>query len=82
MADMIRRGGKRRGKIATEGQTGGPVAQPRPSESAATPSQTTRQAEMAKLTPEEAREKGRELLRKIFFRSGPLPMAPDQEAGK
>jgi len=22
------------------------------------------------------------LLRKIFFRSGPLPMAPDQEGGK
>jgi hypothetical protein len=32
---------------------------------------------MAKLTPEEAKKKGSELLRNIFFRSGPLPMAPD-----
>ena len=87
MSDEIQRGAKRTRKIPAPAKTALPMNQPKttsveaPTVSRA-PAQQTTQADMAKLTPEEARKKGSELLRNIFFRSGPLPMAPDQEPGK
>jgi hypothetical protein len=87
MSDEIQRGGKRTRKIPAPAKTALPMDQPKtPSAEAPTvssePAQKAKQADMAKLTPEEAKKKGSELLRNIFFRSGPLPMAPDQEPGK
>jgi hypothetical protein len=82
MQDEIQRGGKRIRKIPAPAKAALPNYQPKtPSAEAAPvtsePAQKATQAEMAKLTPEEARKKGSELLRNIFFRSGPLPMSTD-----
>jgi hypothetical protein len=69
MSDEIKRGGKRtRKRTADEGENQ-PAEQPK-----ANP--------YASLTPEEAEAKASELLRNIFFRSGPVPMAPDLQEGK
>ena len=66
MSDEIKRGGKRIRKThAAEGEKQ-PAEQPK-----ANP--------YASLTPEEAKAKASELLRNIFFRSGPVPMAPDSQ---
>ena len=82
MSDEIQRGGKRTKKIPAAAKTALPMDQPKtPTAEAPTvssePAHQSTQADMAKLTPEEARKKGSELLRNIFFRSGPLPMSPD-----
>ena len=82
MSDEIQRGAKRTKKIPAPAKTALPIDQPKtPAAEAPTvssePVQKATQADMAKLTPDEARNKGSELLRNIFFRSGPLPMAPD-----
>ena len=82
MSDEIQRGAKRTRKIPAPAKTALPMDQPKtPAADAppglSEPARHATQAEMAKLTPEEARKKGSELLRNIFFRSGPLPMAPD-----
>ncbi len=82
MSDKIQRGAKRTRKIPAPAKTAlsmdqlkTPAAEAPPVTSE--PAQKATQADMAKLTPEDARKKGSELLRNIFFRSGPLPMAPD-----
>jgi hypothetical protein len=82
MSDEIQRGGKRTRKIPAPAKTALPMDQPKTTPAEAPPvssetAQQAKQADMAKLTPEEAKNKGSELLRNIFFRSGPLPMAPD-----
>ena len=82
MSDEIQRGAKRTKKIPAAAKTALPMDQPKTTSAEAPPvssepAQKATQADMAKLTPEEARKKGSELLRNIFFRSGPLPMAPD-----
>ena len=82
MSDEIQRGAKRTRKIPAPAKTALPMDQPKTTSAEAPPvsskpAQQATQAEIAKLTPEEARKKGSELLRNIFFRSGPLPMSPD-----
>ena len=69
MSDEIQRGGKRTKKIlAGEAKLGLEKQESPPGEPEAV---STRQESKADT-----------LLRNIFFRSGPLPMAPDQEPGK
>jgi hypothetical protein len=82
MSDEIQRGAKRTKKIPAPAKTALPMDQPKTTSAEAPPvssepAQQATQAEIVKLTPEEARNKGSELLRNIFFRSGPLPMSPD-----
>jgi hypothetical protein len=82
MSDEIQRGAKRTRKIPATAKTALPIDQPKTPVAEAPPvssepARQATQADMAKLTPEEARKKGSELLRNIFFRSGPLPMSPD-----
>ena len=82
MSDEIQRDAKRTRKIPAPAKTALPMDQLKtPAAEAPTvssePAQQATQADMAKLTPEEARNKGSELLRTIFFRSGPLPMSTD-----
>ncbi len=82
MSDEIQRGGKRTRKIPAPDKTALSMDQPKTPATEAPPgisepAQQGTQADMAKLTPEEARKKGSELLRNIFFHSGPLPMSPD-----
>ena len=85
MSDEIQRDAKRTRKIPAPAKTALPIDQPKtpaaesPTASSKPAQQATQatQTEILKLTPEEARKKGSELLRNIFFRSGPLPMAPD-----
>jgi hypothetical protein len=82
MSDQNQRGGKRSKKIPAPAKTALSMDQPKTPAAEALPvstepAQQATQAEMAKLTPEEARKKGSEMLRNIFFRSGPLPMSPD-----
>ena len=82
MSDEFQRGGKRTRKIPAPAKTALPMDQLKTTSAesppvSSEPAQQATQADMAKLTPEEARKKGSELLRNIFFRSGPLPMSPD-----
>jgi hypothetical protein len=64
MSDEIKRGGKRSRKTtAAEGEKQ-PAEQPKSNP-------------YTSLTPEEAQGKAYQLLRNIFFRSGPVPMAPE-----
>ena len=64
MSDEIKRGGKRTRKISGGEAEKRPVEQPK-----ANP--------YASLTPDEAQARASQLLRNIFFCSGPVPMAPD-----
>ena len=64
MSDEIKRGGKRTRKTPAAEVEKQPAEQPK-----ANP--------YASLTPEEAKAKASQFLRNIFFRSGPVPMAPD-----
>ena len=68
MSDEIKRGVKRTRKISAGEAEKQSVEQPK-----ANPN--------ASLTPEEAQAKASELLRNIFFRSGPVPMASDSQEG-
>lgn len=82
MSDEIHRGAKRTRKIPAPAKTALPMDQSKTHSAEAPPitsepAQQATQADMTKLTPDEARKKGSELLRNIFFRSGPLPMSLD-----
>ena len=64
MSDEIKRGGKRTRKTpAAEGEK--------------QPAEQPKAKRYASLTPEEADAKASQLLRNIFCRSGPVPMAPE-----
>ena len=64
MSDEIKRGGRRTRKTTAAECEKQPAEQPKANH-------------YASLTPEEAQAKASQLLRNIFFRSGPVPMAPE-----